>query len=469
MPDAGPRGGDGGSSGGVNGGSDSGGSDSGGSDSAGGDSKGGSQPGGISVSVTPTVAHLAPGATLQFSASVTGSPDSALVWSVKEGAAGGSVSATGLYSAPTMVGNYHVVATSHALATASASATVFVNSPGDCSNLPAVGKWESIAPVTAPDATSGKNYSEAIVVDPFDPATVWLGTGFAGIFKSTNCGATWTHVNTGRNAAAMDNGSHGSMAVDPVDAGTMYTTSLFGAWGLWKTTNGGVDWDQVFGPESEVAKVTQNSIDAISMDPTDHKHLVIGMHTNCAEPYAPTCQAETKDSGATWKIIKTPNAMWEEGAGPWVLGAKSWLYAGLELYLTVDSGSTWSKVTPAGAWSFSGGEVQVHTIPQGTDGTYYLASSQGIVKSGDGKVWSLVPNFSSRVVGFAVGNGSLYASDQWSAGYYTASQSNPDMWTKLPAPMLPEGSGAPYLAIDSAHHVLYSSNFNTGLWREVTP
>src|SRR3954470_5112662 len=51
---------------------------------------------------------------------------------------------------------------------------------GNCSNLPALGKWEMIAPVkpTLGDS-SGKNYAEAIIVDPFDPATVWFGTGFA--------------------------------------------------------------------------------------------------------------------------------------------------------------------------------------------------------------------------------------------------------------------------------------------------
>jgi hypothetical protein len=29
--------------------------------------------------------------------------------------------------------------------------------------------------------------------------------------------------------------------------------------------------------------------------------------------------------------------------------------------------------------------------------------------------------------------------------------------------------GAPYLAYDAAHHILYSSNFAGGLWRVVTP
>jgi len=63
----------------------------------------------------------------------------------------------------------------------------------------AAGSWDanSIAPVTAPDEPPyefvGK--STAIVVDPFDASTVWLGTGNKGLFKSSDCGATWAHVN----------------------------------------------------------------------------------------------------------------------------------------------------------------------------------------------------------------------------------------------------------------------------------
>jgi len=459
-----------------NGGASSGGASSGGGSSTGGG--GGLATGGsgeqmpsVSLTVSPTVAHVAPGATVQFSAKVTGLADTASTWAVKEGASGGSISATGLYTAPSTTGTFHVVATSHADPSITGTATVISNVVGNCSNLPTSGKWESISPVVATIGDgSGQNFAEGIVVDPFDPATVWLGTGFAGVFKSTDCGATWTHVNTGRNGAAMDNGSHVSIALDPVDKGTMYTVSLFGAWGLWKTTNGGVDWDQLFDNNSEVFKITANAIDAVSMDPTDHKHLVIGMHTNCNAPYAPTCAAETRDGGATWTIVKTPNENWEEGAGPWVLDAKSWLYAGLDLFLTKDSGATWAKVTPSGTWGFSGGEVAVHSIPRAADGTYFLTSSQGIARSSDGYSWSVIPMFTKRVVGFAIGGGRLFASDAWSTSYYMASESNPTAWMTIPAPEgLPPEAGAPYVDYDAAHHVLYSANFAAGLWRLVIP
>jgi hypothetical protein len=425
---------------------------------------------GIAITLNPSVVHLAPSAAVQLSATVTGTKNTAVTWTVTE-ASGGTIGSSGNYTAPAAPGTYHVVATSVADAVAKATVAVFVNTVGNCSNLPAAGQWDSIAPVTAKMGdTSGQNFSEAVIVDPFDPATVWLGTGFAGVFKSTDCGATWKHVNTGRNGAQLDNGSHVSMAIDPVAQGTMYAVSLFGAWGLWKSTNGGVDWDQLFPSGGQVDTVTSNFFDSISMDPTDHTHLVVGMHGNCTGAYAPTCEAETKDAGMTWRLLKTPNANWEEGAGPWILSANSWLYAGEDLWLTVDSGNTWKKITPTGTWSFSGGEVETHSIPRGPDGTYFLTSSQGITRSSDGQTWTLIPNFAKSTVGFATGGGELFASDQWSTGYYTASGTSSSAWTTLaPPPSLPSGTGAPFIDYDSSHHVLYSSNFDGGLWRVVRP
>ena len=82
----------------------------------------------ISIAVTPATASLATGARQQFTATVTGSADTGVVWSVEEGTAGGTVDGTGIYVAPSKAGVYHVVATSHADSTKSAAATVTITS-----------------------------------------------------------------------------------------------------------------------------------------------------------------------------------------------------------------------------------------------------------------------------------------------------------------------------------------------------
>ena len=135
-------------------------------------------------------------------------------------------------------------------------------------------------------------------------------------------------MNTGRNAATFERGNHISMLVDPVDRGVIYVANIHDATNLWKSTNGGVDWDQLFPPGSDVDKIIHGFADAVSMDPNDHKHLIIGFHDNCEAPYAPACEAETTDSGATWRLFKLPTKGWEEGAGPWVIDATTSLYGG---------------------------------------------------------------------------------------------------------------------------------------------
>ncbi|MGB8721526.1 MAG: hypothetical protein WCD15_02040, partial [Terriglobales bacterium] len=76
------------------------------------------------MSVGPSTANLATGATQQFTATVTGTTNTAVTWS----ATGGTVSSSGLYTAPATAGTYSVTATSQADTTKSATASVTVTS-----------------------------------------------------------------------------------------------------------------------------------------------------------------------------------------------------------------------------------------------------------------------------------------------------------------------------------------------------
>ncbi len=80
----------------------------------------------VTVQVVPSAVSLAPGATFSFAGTATGALDTAISWSVQEGAAGGSVTLEGLYTAPANPGSYHVVATAHADETKHGSAEVTV-------------------------------------------------------------------------------------------------------------------------------------------------------------------------------------------------------------------------------------------------------------------------------------------------------------------------------------------------------
>ncbi len=85
-------------------------------------------PASVTISISPTTASLAGGNTVQFTASVSGSTNVGVTWSVAE-SGGGSVSATGLYTAPATAGTYHVLATSQADISKTSAATVTVTAP----------------------------------------------------------------------------------------------------------------------------------------------------------------------------------------------------------------------------------------------------------------------------------------------------------------------------------------------------
>jgi len=362
----------------------------------------------------------------------------------------------------------------------SAAAGAPAESVQPCPALPQTGVWEDITP-TKERGLDGVVYnSQALLLDPFDASTLWLGTARpnmatadarSGLFKSSDCGATWAHVDSGENANALDRSSLWSMAIDPVERGVMYTVGANGALGLFKSSNAGVDWHQLFPPESEFAKHVQaNFVGAIVMDPTDHRHLVVTSHGACSAPYgsgSSACQAETLDAGATWTIVPNPDALgFQENAGAYLLGPDNWIYAdpATSTYRTTDHGKTWQVVGPGA----QGGEGRARPILT-ADGAYYLPSDHGVLKSADqGGSWSMLAN-SPMSFAFAIGDRQLYTCPEFSASFRTASLADPTHWTALPSPALRAPNwGAAFLDYDDAHHILYSSSFQGGLFRMVT-
>jgi Galactose oxidase, central domain len=83
----------------------------------------------LRVSIHPAAVTLPAGISQAFTATVEGASNNVVIWSVQEGAAGGSITNAGVYTAPQTVGTYHVIAVSQADASKSAVATVTVVTP----------------------------------------------------------------------------------------------------------------------------------------------------------------------------------------------------------------------------------------------------------------------------------------------------------------------------------------------------
>jgi hypothetical protein len=120
---------------------------------------------------------------------------------------------------------------------------------------------------------------------------------------------------------------------------------------------------------------------------------------------------------------------------------------------------SWEQVGPDG----SGG------LYRSPSGTLYMGTAHGLAHSTDGHVWSYVAG--SPTADAVLGDGkTLYASNSYDKGgqpMYSAPESDPTTWTAMKTPTMTSGSSS--LAYDAAHHVLYSANWDAGLWRYVTP
>ena len=102
---------------------------------------------GIVVSITPDKAVLGPGESQQFSAQATSPKYSKLTWT----ATGGTITNSGLYTAPNVVGTYRVRAASPTNPSVAASALVYVTSS------------DTIPPVISQVTASGVTASEATI------------------------------------------------------------------------------------------------------------------------------------------------------------------------------------------------------------------------------------------------------------------------------------------------------------------
>ena len=104
-----------------------------------------SAPSSVSVAINPSTATIPEGGSLSFLSTVKGVADTTVTWSVQLGATGGSITSSGVYTAPNTLGTYRVIATSVADATASASAVVTIELPTST----AAGNFTAVGDMTA--------------------------------------------------------------------------------------------------------------------------------------------------------------------------------------------------------------------------------------------------------------------------------------------------------------------------------
>jgi hypothetical protein len=349
---------------------------------------------------------------------------------------------------------------------------------GTCNAVAAPGTWEQITPMQIVSQMPGPGNctfgTQGFVLDPSRSGTVYLATCHMGMYKSTDCGSTWIHVDTGQNGAVIDTSRQWTFTIDPINPQVLYANSGYGDMsnGAFKSTDGGVDWQQIW-PSADPTQaniVQYDFVMLIAMDPTNHLHLLLSFHASCSAPYNSACFAESQDGGATW-IMHNGLANWAGGEAQTIYfldNSTTWLWAsGTDgLWRTSDSGANWTQVDPNAGGHNSAPLYHAH------DGSFYLSLNSGILRSTDGVNWSRVLSQTTLDI---TGNGmTLFASVgfPWNPGqgpapyepFWRSPESDGRNWTQIPSPSLSNGGR---LAYDVDHSILYSSNLDAGFWRVV--
>jgi photosystem II stability/assembly factor-like uncharacterized protein len=308
----------------------------------------------VSITVSPSSGFVPVTQTLQLNATVGGTTNQNVTWTVNGIPSGnasvGTVSASGLFTAPTQIPNpqkVSVAAISQADTTKSASATLLI------SRIPPSGAWQRTGP---PGGTI-----TVLAEDVSHPGTAYAGTNLGNLgalWKTTDFGQTWTSLITN---TFVDNSRVFDIAVPPSGGGKIiYVCNTAFA----VSQDGGTTWKQ---------ETTPASPRGMAVDPQDQSVIYVS---------APGSGVlKSHDSGATWALLPgspiiAPTSISAVLHNPLQvdLQQSSIVYYGTDhgMFVSHDSGSTWTQSTIG----FAAGDTAIRDVagdPASTGTVFALA------------------------------------------------------------------------------------------------
>ncbi len=343
------------------------------------------------------------------------------------------------------------------------------STPGTPAPTPtADGPWRNISPPIDLTLFGRDQFGfQTIGLSAANPNVLYVGTCYEGIWKSTNQGATWSRASTGINGANLSTGRNWTIAVDPTNANVVYTVAGYGnGQGLWKSTNGGVDWMQML-PDS-VMRVTTGDIYNVSIDPADHNHLLLGSHSgwNGTEDAG---VFESKDAGVTW-ILHAPRIAWGKGHYLFFITPTIWLNGTHDagFWRTTDAGVTWSRVS---ALNIQHGAGQMYRTAAGV---LYAGASNTLLRStNNGATWTAVGPRSQDGFFGIIGDGTYLYAQRANTGlattgmqsYYVSRETDGITWTPHNNGTQRFANGPMNMVYDATNRIIYSSNWLAGVWK----
>lgn len=337
----------------------------------------------------------------------------------------------------------------------------------------AIGTWVNITPpgVSLDFNNPPNNYGTQIIqTDPQHSGTVYVGTCYQGIWKTTDGGTTWRKINTGQNGDQL-NGRIWGLALDRINPQLVWAANgAGGAQGIWKSTDGGVDWSYT-SVNTVNGQTISNDIYSYTTDPYQANHVLVTFHTGWNAGRSAAGFLESFDAGKTWIVHQPPAGSDASASYIFFLDdSKTWLLTeGEGYYRTSDGGASWAKVSDA---LLEHGSNQVY---RARNGALYVGAVGALMRStDDGRSWTAVAPTGHDGYNAVIGDGTyLYAQEANTAGntagspqpYIFSREDDGIHWQAYNGQTFRDGPMS--MAIDPATGTVYSSNWDTGVWKLV--
>ncbi len=251
----------------------------------------------------------------------------------------------------------------------------------------------------------------ALAVARSDANVVWVGTGDAnirpnieignGVYKSTDAGATWSHV------GLDESGRIGRIAIDPRNASTVFVAAMGHCYGpqqqrgVFRTRDAGKTWERVLFVDENTGAID------VTVDPTNPRTVFAAMWQLSIHPWFSESGGPgggiyvSRDGGTTWTNLTGRHGL---AAAP--IGRTSIVVAPSNskrvyaLVETADQGNLWRSDDGGESWTVASRDAAINrraryfsrmgVLPDNPNEVYFLAQSLYLSVDG-GTTTRLIP------------------------------------------------------------------------------